>query len=320
MAETTCVALCTYNGARFVDEQLASIAAQTRLPDRLVVVDDASADDTVERVRRFAERAPFPVELSINPRNLGFAANFARAVGLCRGDVVVLCDQDDVWLPAKLQRLADALAANPAAGAAFSDAELVDADLAPLGNRLWESVDFTPRDRRDWAAGLAFERLVRGSVVTGATLAFRASFRDRVLPVPPGVAHDAWIALVISATAPMVALEEQLVLYRQHGGNQIGARKLGPAARLRRTRSIGALGIREKRTLCAAALERLEALGGVPAGRLVLLRESLEHLDARTALPRWRLLRVRPVLRELAAGRYARQGQGWRSAARDLLV
>ena len=320
MAESLCVALCTYNGARFVDEQLESIAAQTRRPDLLVVVDDASGDDTVERVRRFAASAPFPVELSVNEKNLGFAANFARAVGLCRGEVVVLCDQDDVWMPSKLQRLAAALDADRAAGAVFSDAELVDADLAPLGHRLWESVDFTARDRREWRSGLAFERLVRGSVVTGATLAFRARFRERVLPVPPGVAHDAWIALVIAATAPIVALEEPLVLYRQHGGNQIGARKLGTAARLRRTRSIGALGIREKRTLCAAALQRLEALGGVSPARMVLLRESIEHLDARTALPRWRLLRVKPVLRELATGRYARQGQGWRSAARDLLV
>jgi glycosyltransferase involved in cell wall biosynthesis len=314
------VALCTYNGARFLDEQLASIAAQTRLPDLLVVVDDASADDSVARARSFAARAPFPVEVFANPANLGYAANFARAVELARGDIIVLCDQDDVWEPAKLERLAGALRAAPVAGAAFSDAALVDAELRPLGHRLWDAVDFTERDRRAWAEGGAFERLVRGSVVTGATLAFRAAFRDRILPLPEGVDHDAWIALIVAATAPIEAVAEPLLRYRQHGGNQIGASKLGTAARLRRTRRTGYHGLRQRRALCAAALERLSALGDVHPTRLALLREALDHLDARSALPRRRLLRVRPVLRELVAGRYGRQGKGWRSAARDLLV
>lgn len=315
---TVCVALCTYNGARFVAEQLESIAAQTRLPDLLVVVDDASGDETVSIVRGFAERAPFPVEVHVNERNLGYAANFERAVGLCRGGVIALCDQDDVWMPAKLERLAAALEADPEAGGAFSDATLVDSALRPLGGRLWEAVDFFAGDLRAWNTG--FERLVRGNVVTGATLAFRAPFRERALPLPPGVDHDAWLALVMAATARLVPVPEPLVLYRQHGGNQIGARRLGSAARLQRALRQGALQLRRRRLLCAAALERLESLGGAPDARLVLLREALEHLDTRAALPRRRLLRVRPVLRELAAGRYARQGSGWRSAARDLLV
>lgn len=315
---TLCVALCTYNGARFVAEQLESIAAQTRLPDLLVVVDDASGDETVSIVRGFAERAPFPVEVHVNESNLGYAANFARALGLCRGGVIALCDQDDVWMPAKLERLAAALEADPEAGGAFSDALLVDSELRPLGGRLWEAVDFFPGELRAWNTG--FDRLVRGNVVTGATLAFRAAFRERALPLPPGVDHDAWLALVIAATSRLVPVPEPLVLYRQHGGNQIGARRLGSAARLLRARRHGALQLRRRRLLCAAALERLQALGGAPGERLMLLREALDHLDTRAALPRHRLLRVRPVLRELAAGRYARQGSGWRSAARDLLV
>ncbi|CAA9372155.1 MAG: Alpha-L-Rha alpha-1,3-L-rhamnosyltransferase [uncultured Gemmatimonadetes bacterium] len=318
--EAVCVALCTYDGASFVAEQLESIAAQTRLPDRLVVVDDASGDDTVSVVRRFAESAPFPVEVHVNARNLGYAANFARAAGLCRGEVVVLCDQDDVWVPAKLERLLGALDADPAAGAAFSDAELVDAALRPLHGRLWEAVNFFPGELRDWNAGYGFERLMRGNVVTGATLAFRAPFLESVLPLPPGVDHDAWIALVIAATSRLVPVAEPLVLYRQHGGNQIGARRLGPAARLRRSRRQGEFMLGRKRILCAAALERLQSLPGVPEERLLLLREALEHLDARASLPRRRLLRVPAVLRELRAGCYARQGSGWRSAARDLLV
>src|SRR5580698_1985958 len=96
------VALCTYNGERFLPEQLASIREQSRLPDELVICDDASADQSVAIATRFAERAPFPVRIEANSRNLGSTPNFARAIELCNGDAIVLSDQDDVWLPDKL--------------------------------------------------------------------------------------------------------------------------------------------------------------------------------------------------------------------------
>src|SRR3712207_5989304 len=97
------VALCTYDGARYLPEQLESLARQRRLPDELVVCDDGSADDTVDVVRRFADRAPFAVRLSLNPQNLGFVKNFEQAIRLCRGDLIALADQDDVWHPQKLE-------------------------------------------------------------------------------------------------------------------------------------------------------------------------------------------------------------------------
>src|ERR687885_1327551 len=96
------VAMCTYNGAAFLREQLQSLAAQARTPDELVVCDDASADATVRVVREFAAAAPFPVRLTVNERNLGSTKNFERAISLCAGDLVALSDQDDLWLPAKL--------------------------------------------------------------------------------------------------------------------------------------------------------------------------------------------------------------------------
>src|ERR671927_271278 len=104
------VAMCTYNGARFVREQLASIAAQTRPPDELVVCDDCSTDATLECIREFARTAPFPVRVVENEKNAGSTKNFERAVELCEGDFIALADQDDVWLPEKLQRLEEVLA------------------------------------------------------------------------------------------------------------------------------------------------------------------------------------------------------------------
>src|SRR5213080_381833 len=99
---TLSVALCTYNGAAYLGEQLDSIVAQSRPPDELVVCDDGSTDETVEVLETFLAEAPFPVRLQRNEANLGFVKNFEQAISLCTGDFVALSDQDDVWMPGKL--------------------------------------------------------------------------------------------------------------------------------------------------------------------------------------------------------------------------
>src|SRR5882724_11959920 len=91
------VAMCTYNGAGFLSEQLESIAAQTRLPDELVICDDRSTDESVEIVRNFARHTPFSVRLEMNEENLGSTKNFEKSIGLCQGEIIALADQDDVW-------------------------------------------------------------------------------------------------------------------------------------------------------------------------------------------------------------------------------
>ncbi len=312
------VALCSYNGAAFLRAQLESIAAQERAPELLVVVDDASTDDSAEIAREFGRGVQFPVRVVVNERTLGFAANFGRAIALAEGDVVVLCDQDDVWHPAKLARLEAAFARAPEAGVAFSDAELVDAELAPLGERLWDAVGLGPALRQELREGRGFDHLVRRTLVTGATMAFRSRFRDLVLPVPAGVEHDAWIALLVSAVAGMEPVEEPLVLYRQHGGNAIGARRVGLVRRAGRARVLRAQGLRARHARNAAALERLTAWGA-DAARLQALGDSLEHLQVRMELAEHaRTLRLRGVAGELARRRYARFSEGVSSALRDL--
>ena len=82
------IALGTYNGAKFLPEQLESISAQAALPEELVVSDDCSTDETVAIIREFARRAPFPVKLNVNQKNLGSTGNFAEAIALCTGDAI----------------------------------------------------------------------------------------------------------------------------------------------------------------------------------------------------------------------------------------
>jgi glycosyltransferase involved in cell wall biosynthesis len=315
-----CVALCTYNGQAFLAEQLASIARQTRLPDAMVVVDDASADATLEVARRFAAEAPFPVSVLRNPRNLGYARNFERAIRAAEGDVIVLSDQDDVWRPDKLALIEAELARSPGVGLVFSDAEVVDASLRPLGFRLWDSVGFGPELRARFAGGEAFEVLVRGNFVTGATLAFRASLRDAVLPIAEGTHHDAWIAMLAAALGDVAAIPEPLILYRQHGGNQIGARRVSLLGRLRRARRLRFHDMERLRAQHQAVLGRLEELGAATPARTAALDDAIRHLGVRTGLSDRRARRLAPIAGEVLSGAYARHGRGLSSALRDLLL
>lgn len=315
------VAMCTYNGAAYVREQLESIAAQSRLPDEVVVVDDGSTDGTVESVRSFAETAPVAVRVIRNDETLGFIKNFEKAIRLAEGDVIALADQDDVWPAGKLRAIESAFRDDPAIDLVFSDADLVDQDLRPLGCRLWESVRFTPDRQREAEAGRLFETLLRGNVVTGATCAFRVGLRDAVLPIESEEAHDSWIALIAAATAGTRGLSEPLLLYRQHGGNQIGAERKGPLERLRAARRRGQDDFGARAAELRAVRRRLASHSAVSRDRLLALDEAIRHLDARVRVGELgRLARLPLILRELARGCYAAAGEGWKSAARDLMI
>jgi hypothetical protein len=332
MADRFSVAMCTYNGARFVGEQLESIAAQTHTPFELVVCDDRSADETARIVASFAASAPFHVRLHVNERNLGSTKNFERAVSLCAGDLIALSDQDDAWLPGKLAQLAAEFERAPDAGLVFSDAEIVDESARPTGRRLWEQIGFDRAGRERLAAGRAVGDLLSGATVTGATTALRARFRSLVLPIPEGlpVIHDAWMALLVACVAEVRALEEPLVLYREHEGQQVG-----PLAREASVGGFSAVAAGEAREalrrenpydavldLARAARQRLadrrEEFDSRDAR--AKLEARITHLEARRSLPRARLRRAPRVLRELLALRYHRYSKGVASAAKDLLA
>lgn len=213
---TVSVVMATYQGGRFLPEQLRSLSAQSRLPDEVVVCDDGSTDDTLDQVRDFAAGAPFPVHLHQNPRRVGVAANFSRAISLASGSVVALSDQDDVWMPDKLARQLSILEARPAVGAVFGDATLVDAGLRPLDTGLFDSIRFSPARQRRLEHGQATEVILAWPVVCGATLAFRSSFRKLLLPIPGSGLHDVWLSVLLSAVADLAVVREPLILSLIH--------------------------------------------------------------------------------------------------------
>ena len=317
---TISVALGAYNGASYLSEQLAGIARQDCLPHELVVCDDASSDASAAIVKQFAATAPFPVRLQVNPRNLGSRANFAQAIGLCRGSWIALSDQDDVWRPNKLRRLTEAAEQNPAAGLVFSDARLIDQRGAPLGERLWDAIHFTRGERRRLQRGREAAVLLRHNVVTGATMMFQARWRELILPIADGWVHDGWIALLVAAVSRIVGVAEPLIDYRQHPRQQIGERKRSVYERYLRAKRKTPTDMLLVAENFAAAYERLSAVADQLRDRALLaaLRAKAAHFRCKAAMRDPQRRRLPLILGELLHCRYARYSTGWRSLAQDL--
>jgi glycosyltransferase involved in cell wall biosynthesis len=206
------IALCTYNGARFLSQQLDSLIAQTWPNIEIVVVDDCSTDDTLAILDRYARLDP-RIRVAINERNVGFARNFELALQLCQGVYVAPCDQDDIWLPDKISTL---VAAIGSCSLAYCDSTLVNECGEPTGYRMSQIV---PMLTTDDPAAFAF-----GNCVSGHAMLFRRDLLERALPAPQGFFYDWWIAAVAASVGGVVSCERSLVFYRQHGGNVTDAR------------------------------------------------------------------------------------------------
>lgn len=319
-ATTISIALCTYNGARFLKAQLDSISRQSRPPDELVVCDDGSTDDSVEMVRKFSTSSRFPVRLIQNSTKLGPTKNFEQAVRLCEGDIVALCDQDDVWHPHKLERLDEAFTVRHDAGLVFSDADVVDENLSPLGYTLWEVSGFTKSEQVMVAQGNASFLLLKRQVITGCTLAFRSSFTPIVTPIPETWVHDAWISFLIASVSPVTFLGNKLLQYRQHSSNQIGAVRKPFYQRLREAsvRPRTKLGDELRRFI--ELHEKLQEMRKAKPEVLNAVEAKIGHLKTRSELPSLRSLRVCPVLIEASLFRYRKYSNGWKSVATDLFL
>jgi glycosyltransferase involved in cell wall biosynthesis len=317
------VALCAYNGVKHLPEQLNSLASQSRKPDELVVFDDASGDGSADIVRQFAESAPFPVRLNVNSQNVGATGNFQRAINACDGDIITLCDQDDVWMPQKLQLVEAEFARDKDLGFVFTDAEICDEAGSPLGYTLWQSVRFTPRLQGRLGDGHAFEVILRNNIVTGATMAFASRFKSLVLPINSLWIHDGWIALLISAFAPVRIIRQSLIRYRQHPAQSVGALQRTLYQQYLAARKMDRHVFADHARMYAAAKARLESWHELPprAGNVKpMLNEKIRHYQIRSAIRLRQRSRFGPSVVELLSRRYQRYSLGWKSFAQDLFL
>lgn len=317
------VALCVCNGAEFLGDQLSSLVSQSRPPKEVVIGDDASEDRSVAIINQFSQDAPFEVRLLRNNSRLGVRRNFENVIAHCSSDFIALCDQDDIWLPQKLDILASRLERAPDAVAVFSDADVVDDALVPLGYTMWEQIAFS-RERQEQIVGdRPWEALFKHPVVTGATLMFRRELVDACLPIPEAWVHDAWIAQISAVHGRIVTVPKPLVLYRQHLANVIGGRRLSLRAQLRKGEEIGRIGLAEREySRYQQLLDRLSEFEETQRVRTMrdLAVAKLEHLNRRRSLPANRVRRVPAVVSEVLAGNYRRFAKDWRYVVADLLM
>jgi len=229
------ILLATYNGARFLPEQLASLAAQTHTDWRLLVRDDGSRDNSVGIVRDWAKGVPQTVEIVEDGRTgLGASLNFAALLEQSDAPYFAFCDQDDVWLPEKLELMLAALAASEAEAApdtpimAYSDLRVVDGQLNPIADSYRE---FSRRPKL--ASGRELRQVMMHNVVTGCASLGNAALREKALPIPPHASmHDWWLAMVAAGLGQLVWVPRATILYRQHGGNTLGANPNDPLSQL----------------------------------------------------------------------------------------
>jgi glycosyltransferase involved in cell wall biosynthesis len=313
------VALCTYNGGRFLAEQLESIAGQTRVVDEIILCDDGSGDDTVA----IALRSPLPIRVMRNDTRLGVTKNFEKAISNCSGDVIFLCDQDDRWMPNKVARLLESLD-QPRVDLAFSNAQVVDEHLRPLGYRMWDSVWFDAAEQRKVRAGQALPVLLRHAIAAGSTLAFKATYLPLLLPIPNlPHSHDIWITLLLGCIGRIDPVDEDLIKYRLHGGNEVGMRHYGLMDQIKMARhQISTRAFAYLAELHSAAYERLtqQARWPVHPNLLVMLQDKIRHSRLRDEFPRNPVGRLTTISRELWRGNYRRFSYGYKSVLQDLFL
>ena len=317
------VAMCTFNGADYIVEQLESMAAQTLLPAEIVVSDDGSTDGTIALLKQKWERLADhnsevrKVKLTIlsNKDSLGVTKNFEQAIAATTKKFIFLADQDDLWFPTRLEVEAAQLAAG--AGFVFGDAQLIDSSGEPLGHSLFEALSLKSSER----AGIVnqpVDVLIKRNIVTGATAAFSRTVFEKAAPFPGGWVHDEWLAMVAALSGEKFAVTESLIGYRQHSSNQIGVKKNTVSTRIAKLRAEGAERNARLLTRITSLAERAPQLG-VSEHDMALIASSLNLQEARSSYPRNRAIRWVPVLGQVFTGRYFRVSNGARDILRDLV-
>lgn len=219
---TCCVVLATYNGEKYVRALLESIAGQTQAPSSVVIFDDASGDATCQIVRDFAKgRANW--FLTERKENVGYRRNFFEALQAVEADVYFLCDQDDVWMPHKIEAFMKVFSTHSDAQAVLSDYVLVDCALEPLAGA----------KGADFGAGAGVRKVGRlhsdvlawahGGIAPGCCMAVTRALRDAFVAVSDNkMPHDWEMSVIADSRDGLYALPEPLTQYRQHESNEIG--------------------------------------------------------------------------------------------------
>ena len=207
--ELISVAMCTYNGEKYLAEQLDSILGQSYRNLEIIIVDDCSTDNTVKLLTDYASRDSRVCVLQ-NESNLGFVRNFEKAINSCSGHLVALADQDDIWFPDKLRRLSEDIGDN---WLIYSKVAVVDA------NGVEQNETFPRVNRLEGQCALS---LIMNNCVTGHACLMRCELLQVAMPFISDMPyHDQWLAIVAASRGKLKAGDEVLSYYRKHSSNAV---------------------------------------------------------------------------------------------------
>lgn len=312
-------AIAVWNGAGFLTEQLDSILAQSRVPDEIVVCDDGSDDGSWEILEEYRRQWPEKFKIYRNQTNYGCAGNFAGALSLCSGEIIFLADQDDVWLPGKVERMLKKFS-SPAVLGVYSDSLIVDEKLHPCGTLTHLKLrGFDPQKLPFMPQLATFCRRVPPAA---HDMAIRKEALEFLLPFPElSNVHDSFIGTVIAALDGWEVVPEALTLFRQHGNNASGSgKKLNWAGQLQAAKkSIASNTFLWNAQLYQAVTVRLQ--NRISPRALAMLAERERHSANRAKMNNCGLLkRFELIARELFTGRYFRFARGLKSIVQDLFL
>ncbi len=217
------VALCTYNGERYLSALLDSLTCQQHKPTELIACDDCSTDSTISILKEFKSRAPFNVRIILNDKRRGVIRNFEQALTACRCEYIALCDQDDIWKPEKLLLLIKKIShmqGKHKDGPFFvhSDIDLVDDSSLKMGVGFLEHQGLKPPPIKQ------YRTLIVQNYIPGCSALFSADLLTYALPFPAEIVmHDWWLALIASIAGRIEFEPSKVLLYRQHAENQVGS-------------------------------------------------------------------------------------------------
>lgn len=213
MTSTTSIALATYNGAKYIKEQLDSILNQTFQDFELVICDDKSSDDTIHIIQEYAKKDS-RITFKQNEVNLGFKKNFEQTVSLCKGKYIAFCDQDDIWTSDHLEILINNIGNYDCIGA---NANFVDSNGTPLNVTMTKYllIQDIPKNCDD-----LFSHELYGNMIQGTACLFTKSLAEKVFPIPDNIKfHDYWIALNAGINNGCIYVDHPILQYRRHANN-----------------------------------------------------------------------------------------------------
>lgn len=236
------ILLATYNGALYIREQIDSLLSQTFTDWHLYIHDDGSTDDTIAIIRALINEHPQKITLLEYPSQGGACRNFLSLLEAVEAPYYMFCDQDDVWMPTKIEttyaRLKTLEQQQPDIPLlVHSDLTLTDACLNVIDD------SFVRNQRIKLAAIKTYEDYAATNTVTGCTTLFNQQAKACIRrPYDKAIMHDAWLCLSIVASNGIVDfISEPLVKYRQHGNNTLGSTDMSRQTTLHKIRTIGRL-------------------------------------------------------------------------------